>query len=197
MSNISDANGPGHAVAMNSAEPGSADVEVAIAALLREQEVGALATVGPTGGPSVAAMHVAADGLPVYLHTFTHTRTYAAIRRDPRVGYSVWYEPPGGMAAGRELRAIQVTALATIVEDPVEIDHAVALSREQFAWLRDSRMFDNVQRAIAAGRQVFVRVDPIEALWTDNRVRMLWRRLVTFTPDGRHVADLAEYGPEG
>jgi nitroimidazol reductase NimA-like FMN-containing flavoprotein (pyridoxamine 5'-phosphate oxidase superfamily) len=139
-------------------------------------------------------MHVAADGLVVYVHTFTDTRKYVAIQQNPRVGYSVWHEPAGGIAAGRELRAVQVDGTATIVDDPAEIEHAVRLSREQFAWLRDSRMFDNVQRAIAAGRQVFVRVDPVEALWTDNRVRMLWRRIVNFTPDGRHVASLADYG---
>jgi nitroimidazol reductase NimA-like FMN-containing flavoprotein (pyridoxamine 5'-phosphate oxidase superfamily) len=179
---------------MNSVEPGTADVEEAIAALLREKEVGALATVGPTGAPSVAAMHVAADGLVVYVHTFTDTRKYTAIQRDPHVGYSVWHEPPGGIAAARELRAVQVDGTATIVDDPTEIECAVRLSREQFAWMRDSRMFDNVQRAIAAGRQLFIRIDPVEALWTDNRVRMLWRRIVTFTPDGRHVAELADYG---
>jgi nitroimidazol reductase NimA-like FMN-containing flavoprotein (pyridoxamine 5'-phosphate oxidase superfamily) len=179
---------------VNSVEPGIADVEKGITVLLAEQEVGALATVGPTGTPSVAAMHIAADGLAVYVHTFTDTRTYAAIRSDPRVGYSVWHEPAGGIASARELRAVQVNGTATIVDDPTEIDRAVQLSREQFAWLRDSRMFDNVQRAVAAGRQVFVRVNPVEALWTDNRVRMLWRRIVTFTSDGRHVAGLTEYG---
>lgn len=178
---------------MTGAEPGAAEVEEAIATLLREQEVGALGTVGPTGAPSVSATHFAADGLAVYLHTFTDTRTYAAIKRNRQVGYSLWFEPAGGIAAARELRAVQVEGVATMVGDPVEIDLAVRLSREQFAWMRDSRMFDNVQRAIAAGRQVFVRIDPVGALWTDNRVRMLWRRIVTFSPDGRHVAELAGY----
>lgn len=179
---------------MSSAEPGIADVEKAIAALLLEKEVGAFASVGPTGAPSVAAMHIAADGLVVYIHTFTDTRKYAAIKHHQQVGYSVWHEPPGGFAAGRELHAIQVEGTATIVDDPAEIDLAVRLSREQFTWMRDSRMFDNVQRAIDAGRQMFVRIDPVEALWTDNRVRMLWRRIVGFTPDGRHITKLTEYG---
>lgn len=175
-----------------SAKPGIAEVELAIAQLLRDKEVGALGTVGPTGAPAVTAMHIAADGLVVYVHTFTDTRTYAALTGDGRVGYCAWHEPAGGIAAARELRAVQVEGLATIVDDPAEIERAVALSREQFPWLRDNRMFDNVARAIAAGRQVFVRIDPVGALWTDNRVRMLWRRIVTFTPDG-HVAGLADH----
>lgn len=182
---------------MNGAEPTVSEVEKAISDLLRSQEVGVLATVGPDGAPLVASMHVASHGLRVYLHTFTDTRKYAAIRRDPRVGYTVAHHPPGGMAHARDLRAVQVSGNATVVRDPAEIEHAILLSQEQFDWLRDSRMYDNVRRSIDAGRQVFVRVDATEALWTDNRVRMLWRRLVRFTQDGRHVAAMSDYGGAG
>jgi nitroimidazol reductase NimA-like FMN-containing flavoprotein (pyridoxamine 5'-phosphate oxidase superfamily) len=178
---------------MTLSEPGAADVERAIADLLRAEQVGALATLSATGAPSVALMHFASDGLAVYLHTFTDTRKYAAIRRDNRVSYTLAYQPSDGFDERRQLRAVQVDGTATILTDPAEIDRAVLRSREQFDWLKDSRMYDNVQRAVAAQRQVFFRVDPVEALWTDNRVRLLWRRLVTFTPDGRHVAELVPY----
>ena len=178
---------------MTLSEPGAADVEQAIAELLREEQVGALATISATGAPSVATMHFASDGLAVYLHTFTDTRKYAAIRRDNRVSYTLAYQPSEGFDARRQLRAVQVDGTASILTDPAEIDQAILLSREQFDWLKDSRMYDNVQRAVVAQRQVFFRVDPVVALWNDNRVRMLWRRIVTFTPDGRHVAELAPY----
>lgn len=58
---------------------------MAIIELLREQEVGALVTLSAKGALSVATMHVASDGLVVYLHTFTNTRTYATTTRDSRV----------------------------------------------------------------------------------------------------------------
>jgi nitroimidazol reductase NimA-like FMN-containing flavoprotein (pyridoxamine 5'-phosphate oxidase superfamily) len=177
------------------AEPGPADVERAIADLQREASVGALATVGPTGAPSVAAMHIAADGLVVYFHTFTDTRKCAAIHRDRRVAYTQAHEPQEGLDAARELRAVQVEGRASFVHDAEEIQLAVRLSKEQFPWLRDSHLYDNMARAVATGRQVFIRVDPVQALWTDNRVRMLWRRLITFTPDGPHVADMTDYPP--
>lgn len=178
---------------MTLSEPGAADVEQGIAELLCAEQVGALATVSPTGAPSVAIMHFASDGLAVYLHTFTDTRKYAAIRRDSRVSYTLAHQPSGGFDARRQLRAVQVSGTATIVTDPAEIDRAIYLSREQFDWLKDSRMYENFRRPGVAQCQVFFRVDPVEALWNDNRVRMLWRKIVTFTPDGRHVADLAPY----
>lgn len=171
-------------------EPGIEDIEHAIIELLREQEIGALATLSPTGAPSVASMHVASDGLTVYLHTFTNTRTYAAIQRDPRVSYTIAHVPPDNFQGRRQLRAIQVNGTATTLTEQAHIDRAVEVSREQFPWLKD--MFDNVKRGAGHG-QAFFRIDPIDALWTDNRVRMLWRKIVTFTPDGKHIASLAPY----
>ena len=171
-------------------EPGIEDIEHAIIELLREQEIGALATVAPTGAPSVASMHFAADGLTVYLHTFKNTRTYAAVQRDPRVSYTIAHVPADNFQGRRQLRAIQVNGTATTLTEQAHIDRAIEVSREQFPWLTD--MFDNLQHG-GGYRQAFVRIDPVDALWTDNRVRVLWRKFVTFTPDGRHVAALAPY----
>lgn len=176
------------------ADPTTDEVREAIADLLREQEVGVVATLDDDGAPAAAFMHIAADGLRVYLHMYTITRTHAAIRRDPRIGCTVAHHPPGGMAGARHLHAVQIRGRATAVVDPAEIDLAVRCSREQFTWLRDSRMYDNVRRGVDAGRQAFVRIDPETALWTDNRVRMLWRQMVTFTADGRAVTGLSGYG---
>lgn len=176
-------------------EPGIEDIEHAIVELLREQEIGALATVTPTGAPSVATMHFASDGLTVYLHTFRNTRTYAAIQRDPRVSYTIAHVPPDSFEGRRQLRAIQVSGTATTLTEQAHIDRAIEVSREQFPWLRDSAMFDNLQRG-DGHRQVFFRIDPIDALWTDNRVRVLWRKMVTFTSDGRHIDSLTPYAGE-
>lgn len=178
---------------MTIAEPSVNDVEQAITELLHEEEVGALATVSATGAPSVAIMSFASDGLAVYLYIFTNTRTYQAVRRDSRVSYALAHQPSGGFDDRRKLRCVQISGTATLVTDAAEINHAIRLSREQFGWLKDSAMYNNVQLPSAASRQVFFRIDPVEALWTDNRVRMLWRKIVTFTPDGKHVAELAPY----
>jgi general stress protein 26 len=180
---------------MTVVEPGVTDVEQDIVDLLRETEMGALATITPTGEPAATYMHFASDGLAVYLHTFTDTRTCAAIRRGTPVSYVLANEPPPGLDGHRLLRAVQVDGTATVVTDEDEIDTAIRVSREQFAWLKDSRMYDNTRRPSWIQRQMFFRIDPVSALWTDNRVRMLWRKLVTFTPDGKHVAELEPYQP--
>jgi general stress protein 26 len=173
-------------------EPGVADVEAAIAELLRDEAIGALATVGPAGAPATSMMHFASDGLAVYLHTFTHARKYAAIRRDPRVSYTIACVPPDGFYGRGHLRAIQVDGIATMVTERAEIDRAIEVSREQFEWLQNTALFDTFAKGTAY-HQAFFRIDPVEALWNDNRVRLLWRRIVTFTADHKHVAALAPY----
>ena len=58
--------------------------------------------------------------------------------------------------------------------------------------MKDLSLFDTFDKG-TAHHQTFIRIDPVEALWNDNRVRLLWRKIVTFTPDGRHVAALSPY----
>ncbi|OBB14632.1 hypothetical protein A5761_01665 [Mycolicibacterium setense] len=173
-------------------EPNPAQVEKDIGDLLWEQEVGALGVLGPDGAPAVSMMHFAADGLVVYLHTFTYARKYAAIQRDSRVSYTLASVPPEGFDGRDQLRAIQVEGIASFVTDPGEIERAIQVSREQFAWLKDTTMFDTFAKG-TAHHQAFFRIDPVEALWNDNRVRRQWRKIVSFTPDHRHVARLAPY----
>jgi nitroimidazol reductase NimA-like FMN-containing flavoprotein (pyridoxamine 5'-phosphate oxidase superfamily) len=173
-------------------EPDIEQVEHDIAELLREEEVGSLAVVGPTGAPAVSMMHFASDGLVVYVHMFTYTRKHEAIRRNPRVSYTIAALPPDGFYGRGHLRAIQVEGMATFVTDPAEIERAVELSRGQFEWARHTSMFDTFGKG-TAHHQTFFRIDPVEALWNDNRVRLLWRKIVTFTPDGKHVEALSPY----
>jgi nitroimidazol reductase NimA-like FMN-containing flavoprotein (pyridoxamine 5'-phosphate oxidase superfamily) len=173
-------------------EPGLEQVEDDIAELLRTEELGSLSVLGPTGAPAVSMMHFASDGLVVYLHTFTYSRKHEAIARDPRVSYTIAAIPPDGFYGRGQLRAIQVEGIATFVTDQAEIQRAVEVSREQFEWTKDLSLYDTFVKG-TAHHQTFIRVVPIEALWNDNRVRLLWRKIVTFTPDGRHVAALSPY----
>lgn len=173
-------------------EPDIEQVEHDIAELLREEEIGSLAVLGPTGAPSVSMMHFASDGLVVYVHTFTYTRKHEAIQRDPRVSYTIAALPPDGFYGRGHLRAIQVDGVATLLTDPAEIQRAVEVSRGQSEWARDTSLFDTFAKG-TAHHQSFFRIDPVEALWNDNRVRLLWRKIVTFTPDGRRVAALSPY----
>ena len=173
-------------------EPAVEEVEQAIVNLLREQEIGALAVLGPDGAPAVSMMHFASDGLIVYLHTFTYSRKHEAIARDRRVSYTIAAIPPDGFYGRGQLRAVQVEGNASFVTDPAEIQRAVEVSREQFEWMSDLSLYDTFAKG-TAHHQTFIRIDPVEALWNDNRVRLLWRRMVTFTPDGKHVAALLPY----
>jgi general stress protein 26 len=173
-------------------EPGVAEVERAIAELLRNKQIGSLAVVGPSGAPAVSMMHFASDGLVVYVHTFTYSRKHVAIQHDPRVSYTLASIPPDGFFGRRQLSAIQVEGIARPVTEPREIERAVEVSREQFARLNDISLLDTFAKG-TAHHQAFFRIDRVEALWNDNRVRLLWRKIVTFTPDGRHVAALSPF----
>ena len=124
------------------AEPAVQEVEQAIADLLREQEIGALAVLRPDGAPAVSMMHFASDGLIVYLHTFTYSRKHEAIARDPRVSYTIAALPPDGFYGRGQLRAVQVEGNASFVTDPAEIQRAVEVSREQFDWMKDLSLYD-------------------------------------------------------
>lgn len=177
---------------MPTTEPDLEQVEHDIADLLRTEEIGSLAVVGPTGGPAVSMMHFASDGLIVYLHTFTYCRKHEAIARDPKVSYTIAAIPPDGFYGRGQLRAIQVDGIASFVTDPAEIQRAVEVSREQFEWMKDMSLLDTFDKG-TAHHQTFIRIDPVEALWNDNRVRLMWRKIVAFTPDGRHVAALSPY----
>ncbi len=177
---------------MPTTEPGLEQIEEDITELLRSEEIGSLAVVSPSGGPAVSMMHFASDGLVVYLHTFTYSRKHEAIARDPRVSYTIAAIPPDGFYGRGQLRAIQVEGIASFVTDPTEIQRAVEVSREQFEWMKDMSLLDTFDKG-TAHHQMFIRINPVEALWNDNRVRLLWRKIVTFTPDGQHVATLSPY----
>jgi nitroimidazol reductase NimA-like FMN-containing flavoprotein (pyridoxamine 5'-phosphate oxidase superfamily) len=174
-------------------EPDLAAVRSSVIELLAEQEMAALATLPASGYPSVSTMHIASDGLAVYVHTFTNNRKYDEMLRDPRVGYVASHVPSGGFAERRLIRSIQVKGSATLVTEPTELQRAVEVSRQQFAWLRESHLYDNLTVPAAHARQVFFRIDPVEALWTDHRLRQLWRTILTFTPDGRELAGMRPY----
>ena len=151
-----------------------------------------LATRDGDGFPSVAHMHIAADGLVVYVHTLAMNRKYHEMLADERVGYTVAHVPDGGFADRRMIRSVQVKGRATLVTEPDELARAVEVSMAQFPWLRDSHLYSGPQVNADQQRRAFFRIDPIEALWTDHRVKMLWRRLLIFSADGRRVDTVRE-----
>ena len=46
----------------------------------------------------------------------------------------------------------------------------------------------------ADSQQIFFRIDPDEAVWADNRIRMRWRVVVDFARDGAQITGVRPYG---
>ena len=170
------------------------EVENAICDLLAEQELGVLSTLRGDGSPSASVMSFAGDGSTVYCHTFRYTRKNEDLQHDPRVAYTLAHLPGRGRTGSLAVRMVQMSGRAAFVEDPDEIDRAVALCAKQFYWLADDKRRSGFERDAREGRLVFFRIRPEQALWNDNRVGAAWRVLVNFTPEG-HVAELEPYGP--
>ncbi len=167
--------------------PPLADVEREVAALLAAEEVAALATLDETGLPSASHMHIAADGLVVYLHTLAHNRKYDEMLCEPAVSYVVSHLPTAGYAARDQVRSVQVKGRAELVTDPEEVALAVRVSREQFPWLADSKLYDHVKTPAEQQNRAFFRIVPVTALWSDHRVHVMWRTHLTFSADGRSI----------
>jgi nitroimidazol reductase NimA-like FMN-containing flavoprotein (pyridoxamine 5'-phosphate oxidase superfamily) len=172
-------------------EPSLPEVSEAVAQLLREEEIATLATIDDDGCPSAATMHSAADGFSVYMHTFTYNRKYSEMLKDPRVSYAVAHL--GSYEERFLVYSLQVKGRATLLTDPGEIARAVQVSMEQFPWLADTSMYDNVQTPEDHSQQVFFRIDPVSALWTDNRVRLLWRMILDFASDASSITAMRPY----
>lgn len=178
---------------MAAKEPTLDEIEKSVCELLHDEPVATLATLAADGFPSASHMHFAADGLTVYMHTFVYTRKYADILRDPRVGYAVSYDPPGGYDERTATRSIQVKGRASVVEDPAEIAHAVEVSMRKAHHEAQETLLGNVKPPEAAGQQVLLRIDPVEAMWADFRMRLMWRRILDFSADGRHLTRMRPY----
>jgi general stress protein 26 len=177
---------------MAAREPSAADVEHAITELLRDEEIASLATLASDGWPSASVMHIAADGLTVYMHTFVRTRKHGEMLADPKVSYVASHLPAGGYDERELTRSLQVKGRATLVVDRAEIEHAIQLSLAQFPWAAETNLFNGV-KGPEESQQVFFRIDPETAVWADNRVRMMWRVMVDFAEDSSHVAAVRPY----
>ncbi|WP_432181612.1 pyridoxamine 5'-phosphate oxidase family protein [Streptomyces sp. NBC_00063] len=178
---------------MATQEPTLAEVEKTVCELLQNEPVCTLATLADDGCPSTSAMHFAADGLIVYMHTFVYTRKLADVRRDARVSYSVHYDPPGGYDERTESRSLQVKGRAYVVTDPEEIARAVEVSLRKSQHEAQDTLLNNVKPPEAEGQQVLLRIEPVEALWADFRVRLMWRQTLDFGPDGRSITGMRPY----
>jgi general stress protein 26 len=173
-------------------EPSRAEIEHAITELLRDEEIVALATLASDAWPSTSTMHIAADGLKVYLHTFVRTRKYGEMLADPKVSYVASHLPAGGYDERELTRSLQVKGRATLVTDRAEIEHATQLSLAQFPWAAETNLFNGV-KGPEESQQVFFRIDPEMAVWADNRVRMMWRVMVDFAADSSHITAVRPY----
>jgi general stress protein 26 len=173
-------------------EPTRADIEHAITDLLRTEEIATLATLASDGSPSASTMHIAADGFKVYMQTFVRTRKYGEMLANPRVSLVASHLPARGYDERVLTRSLQVKGRATLVTDLGEIERAIQLSLAQFPWAAGSNHFKKA-RVPDESQQVFFRVDPEEAVWADNRIRMMWRVLLDFDADGAHITAVRPY----
>ncbi|MET9491121.1 pyridoxamine 5'-phosphate oxidase family protein [Nocardia sp. NPDC006630] len=173
-------------------EPTLEQIQDSISELLRAEEITTLATIDADGFPSASTMHLAGDGLLAYIHTFQYNRKHTQMLNNPKVSYVVSDLPADGYAGRGTTRSLQMQGLATAVTDPDEIQHAVQLSFAQFPWLADTSMYNNI-KVPDQGQQVFYRITPTRALWSDHTVRMLWRVLLDFSEDGREITDVQDY----
>lgn len=177
---------------MPRAVPNLEQIEGAITDLLRTEEIATLAVLDEHGAPSVSTMHIAADGLRVYVHTFARTRKRTEMLRDERVSYVVNHLPSGGYEERFETLSLQVKGRAALVVAPDEIALAARLSCEQFPWASSSGLFDQV-KGPEEGQQAFFRIDPVEAVWADHRVGLMWRTFLAFHADGPTLAAMHPY----
>ncbi|WP_113705128.1 pyridoxamine 5'-phosphate oxidase family protein [Nonomuraea lactucae] len=169
-------------------EPTLAEIEPTIRQMLLEEELATLATISADGWPSASTMHIAADGLSVYMQCFTRkARKFRQMREDPRVSYAVSVIPSGGYYERFKTRSLQVKGRARLVTSADEIAHAAELSKQQFDWAKDSSQFDKLKTPDQDAQQAFFRIDPVEGLWGDNSVGLMWRVLLDFAPDGSRI----------
>ncbi|MET7542995.1 pyridoxamine 5'-phosphate oxidase family protein [Streptomyces sp. NPDC005507] len=177
---------------MPRSEPTLDRIETDIKELLRTEEIAALGVHDRHGRPSVSTMHIAADGLRVYVHTFTRFRKRTELVRDPHVAYAVNHLPPGGYDSRFETRSLQVKGEASLVTAPDEIALAARLSLEQFPWAAGAGLFHHV-KAPGEGQQAFFRIDPVEAVWADSRVSLMHRTVLSFAAGGARLAGQRPY----
>jgi len=176
-------------------EPALPEIEQAVRTLPHEQELAQLATLASDGFPSASVMHIAADGLVAYMGVFVRSRKYQQMQADPRVSYAVSHLPPGGYDDRFAVRTLQFRAHASLVTDAAEIAHAVDLCLEQFPWAT-AATFNSARPPEAGARQAFFRLDPIEAVWADHSVGLLWRVILQYAPDGSHLSGSRPYDQE-
>jgi general stress protein 26 len=177
---------------MAAGEPSRAEIGNAITELLRDEEIVTLATLASDGSPSASVMHIAADGLRVYMHTFVRTRKYGEMLANPKVSYAASHLPSGGYDERELTRSLQVKGRAALVTDQREIEHAIRLSLAQFPWAAGTNLFNGMKEP-GQSQQVFFRIDPDVAVWADNRIRMMWRVMVDFDAGSSDIVAVRPY----
>ena len=139
-----------------------------IEALLAEEEVMNLATASSDAVPMVHGMHYVADGLVVYTTSLPKTQKLANIAENPTVSYTVYRL--AGFTNRQDSRTVQVKGTASEVQDEAERKRVVAMILEKMPWAPPASLKHNVM----------IRIDPIEALWTNFTSGTIPRQIVHF-----------------
>ncbi len=167
------------------------EIESRIVGLYEESELATFATVSPDNKPHASCMHFVSDGTKIYTHTFQFTRKYEYLLQNPAISMEL-RKKISGFENRMELQAIQMNGIASFVEDQAEVDRVLELSYAKHEWLQEFDLFAPFKQKNKELRQLFIRIDPVEALYADNTVRFGWRTMVDFDEQG-HVVSMAPY----
>jgi nitroimidazol reductase NimA-like FMN-containing flavoprotein (pyridoxamine 5'-phosphate oxidase superfamily) len=119
----------------------------------------ALATAGSDGKPLVHTMGYVAMGDVVYCSSYRDRRKIRNIMQRSDVAYVIHEQH----VDAEQIRGVQMLGKAAIVQDPVELS-AVAE--------RMSKVFPPFARRYPREDIVFIRIDPVEALFIDFTVSL-------------------------
>lgn len=112
---------------------------------LRSSKYGVVSTIDTHGGPQAAVVGAAVtDALEIVFDTLASTRKCEALRRDPRVAFTMWFEEATvqvqGIAdepAGDELARLKRAYFAVFPDGPTrESWEGIAYVRIRPEWLR-------------------------------------------------------------
>lgn len=134
---------------------------------LQSQNLLTLATVSKDGNPLAHTVNYASEGATVYFCTNKNTRKAQNIINNPSVAYTVDAERENWS----EIRAVQMEGRAGILTEKPEIEKAGAILMGKFPQLANMPPDPDF---------VFVKIEPVRAIYIDNTVNWGYRETVQF-----------------
>lgn len=178
--------------------PNNEEVENRIAALIAETELAAFATVSVDGLPHNSCLHLAGIGTTMYFSSWQYARKYTHIQNNSNVSIELHTDLPGGFDDRDKMKSLQITGKASYVTDLEEMEAVIQANYAQHSFLKEFDVLSSFKRVLTGAiplekiRQRIIRVDPVEALYTDNSVFFMWRNMISFDQDG-HVSEMKPY----